>query len=75
MGKKDNYSIRMNFYMKPDLVAVIDEYANSLGVSRGAAINIICSLWRDGRKIQNDLSVLTQNMGVNHTNINPDDVG
>lgn len=64
MAKKDNYSIRLNFYMKPDLVAVIDEYANSLGVSRGAAINIICSLWRDGRRTQNDLSVLSAHLGA-----------
>lgn len=61
--------IRLNFYMRPDLVEAIDEYADSLGVTRGAAINIICSLWCDSRNTLNGLTDIAK-FGNASMNIN-----
>lgn len=42
--------IRLNFYMKPSLVNEIDDYAETLGITRTAAINLICYQWSIGQK-------------------------
>lgn len=40
---KDSNALRLNFYMKKELVEAIDEYADSLGITRSAAISVLCS--------------------------------
>ena len=40
---KDMKTLRLNFYMKEELVKSIDEYADSLGLTRSAAISVLCA--------------------------------
>lgn len=40
---KEMKTLRLNFYMKEELVKSIDEYADSLGLTRSAAISVLCA--------------------------------
>ena len=40
---KDMKTLRLNLYMKEELVKSIDEYADSLGLTRSAAISVLCA--------------------------------
>lgn len=39
----ESKSVRLNFWMKKNLVDSIDEYADSVGITRSAAISVLCS--------------------------------
>lgn len=42
--------IRLNFNMKKSFVNQLDEYADSMGISRPAVINFIVGQWIESRK-------------------------
>lgn len=59
MDNKDNKSMRLNFYMKSNLVRSIDEYADKLGITRSAAISVLCQNQLDSLNAMSNVGSLS----------------
>lgn len=58
--------VRLNFYMNPSLVEQIDKFANVIGVSRSAAINLICFNWAQGQDMLSALNFSSNSLLENN---------